>query len=73
MFVSTADRRLISATAHMVTVRIDTVTKMSDAVLNSGMVGLGDSDEVEDTVGVGEVISFDVLITETELPSKFVT
>jgi hypothetical protein len=46
---------------------------MSDAVLNSGMVGLGDGDAVGETVEVGEVIAFDVLITETVLLSRFVT
>ena len=61
----------------MVTARTHMTTKMSDAVLNSGMVGLGDGDAdgvaVEVAVGVGEVIVFEVLITETVLPSKFVT
>ena len=53
----------------MVTARTHMTTKMSDAVLNSGMVGLGDGDAdgvaVEVAVGVGEVIVFEVLITET--------
>jgi len=50
-------------------------TKMSDAVLNSGMVWLGDGAAVGEAVGVGvgEVISFDVLITETEPLASFVT
>ena len=36
-------------------------TKMSDTVLNSGMLGLEDGDTVGDIVGVGEVSAFDVL------------
>ena len=57
------------ATAQMVTAKTHATSKMSDAVLNSGMLGLGDGDEVGEavgeTVGVGEVIAFDMLITET--------
>ena len=39
------------ATAHIVTPSTHTTTKMSDVVLNSGMVGLGDGDAVGETVG----------------------
>lgn len=58
-----------------VTARTHTSTKMSDAVLNSNMVGLGDGDAIGEVVGaeVGEVIAVDVLITDTEPLSRFVT
>ena len=35
----------------MVTAKTHTTTKMSDAMLNSGMVGLGDGDAAGETVG----------------------
>ena len=63
------------ATAQMVTAKTHATSKMSDAVLNSGMLGLGDGDAVGEAgrVGVGEAIALDVLITETVLLPRFVT